>query len=62
MSLCALGSICHARGNLDDADQFFKKAMDLHTECDTEGSVAAAAVLNDYALLRRDQGFYKCSQ
>merc|ERR1719353_15581 len=33
-----------------------REAMDIHVQNETEGSVAAAAVLTDLAMLRRDQG------
>jgi len=55
-SLGALGAICCGQGKLDEAENLLQQAMAIHTELETEGSVAAAIVLNDFALLRRDQG------
>jgi len=56
VSLAALGSICHAGAKYTEAEECLQEAMEIHKERGTENSVAAAAVLSDFALLRRDQG------
>jgi len=55
-SLGVLGGVLHAQGNFQEAQDLLQEAMSIHTENETEHSTQAAAILNDFALLRRDQG------